>query len=449
MTEKIQAQIAGIPLLSKVPTHWRVNTIKRGFEITLGKMLQPAQKNSTDILAPYLRSVNVRWGSVAVSDVQTMWFGPTELQQLRLVDGDLVVCEGGDAGRASIWRNEIDLCSFQNSVNRVRSAGGNDPRYLMYWLASIKESGYVDIICNKATIAHLTKDKLSNLPMPYPPLGEQAEIATYLDVETARIDSLVNEKKNLCVLIEELRASIICEHITGSSSEEERAIVDSPFILSLPVSWKFLELRRHALIGNGSTPSRENPQFWDGGCFPWLNSSVVNSREITEGSEMVTASALQACHLPIVPAGSVVVALIGQGKTRGTASILRIEATLSQNIAFVTPDPTILDGDFLCWCLTSQRDHLRMISEGRGAGQGALNCDVLARFKIPLPPLDVQKSIVVALNKLTKDMDMLAQHVEREILLLQEVRNATITDAVLGRIDVHATVQNKKELEAA
>ena len=215
MTEKLQAKIAGIPLLSKVPAHWNVNTIKRGFEITLGKMLQPIQKNDAEILAPYLRSVNVRWGSVDVSDVQTMWFSPNELQQLSLVDGDLVVCEGGDAGRASIWRDELNLCSFQNSVNRVRSAGGNDPRYLLYWLASIKESGYVDIVCNKATIAHLTKDKLSNLPMPYPPAEEQSAIASYLDAETFRIDTLIEHVKQEIALLQEFRSATITDAVLG------------------------------------------------------------------------------------------------------------------------------------------------------------------------------------------------------------------------------------------
>jgi type I restriction enzyme M protein len=141
--------------LSDVPTHWEVNLIKRGFEVTLGKMLQPEQKIETEFLAPYLRSANVQWETVDTSDIQKMWFNPKEAGQLSLQPGDLILCEGGDAGRAAIWAGEIDGCFFQNSVNRIRSAGGNDTKYLLYWMSLIKSGGYVDIICNKATIAHL------------------------------------------------------------------------------------------------------------------------------------------------------------------------------------------------------------------------------------------------------------------------------------------------------
>lgn len=423
-----------------IPSHWQVKKLKFVADLRTDRLTTPPA-GLRYVGLEHIESKMGRFAPVAAgmqteaeSTVNCFRYGDVLFGKLRPYLAKAVVADSDGC------------CSSEILV--FRTAGAH-PEYLKHVLLL---DGFIQAV-NASTFGskmpRADAGFISQMMVSLPPLEEQGVIASFLDVETARIDALVAEKKSLCVLLEELRASIIREHITGSSNDEERVIVDSQFISSLPASWKFLELRRHAVIGNGSTPSRENPRFWEDGCFPWLNSSVVNSREITEGSEMVTATALEACHLPIVPVGSVVVALIGQGKTRGTASILRIEATLSQNIAFITPDVSILDGDFLCWCLTSQRDHLRMISEGRGAGQGALNCDVLARFRIPLPPLDVQKSIVVALNKLTKDMDILAQHVEREIILLQEVRNATITDAVLGRIDVRETLQNKKELEAA
>ena len=429
-------------LISRIPTHWNENTIKRGFEITLGKMLQSESKKDTDFLAPYLRSANVQSGKVDVSDVQEMWFSPSEAIQLALELGDLVVCEGGDAGRAAFWNGEIEVCFFQNAVNRVRSCGGNSPKYLMYWLCVIKDGGYLDIICNKATIAHLTKEKLSNLPMLYPPHDEQIDIAAYLDAETVRIDALINEKTDLLGLLLELRGSIIRELTAGLHLDAAKQDTGNVFMPSVPSNWDMAGIGRFASIGNGSTPLKDTALYWEGGTYPWLNSAVVNQDEVTEGSELVTHVALKQCHLPIVPAGCVLVALTGQGKTRGQATMLRIEATINQHLAYLLPDEDRLDGEYLFWVLSGQFSALRMVSDGQGGTKGALTCEDLRRFQIPLPPFQVQKEIAARLYEDTRRVDDLVQYAKKEIAVLVELRASTITDAVLGRIDVRKTKNN-------
>ena len=124
-----------------------------------------------------------------------------------------------------------------------------------------------------------------------------------------------------------------------------------------------------------------------GGTYPWLNSAVVNQDEIFEGSEYVTPEALRACHLPIVEAGAVLVALTGQGKTRGQVAVLRIQATINQHLAFIALDAKCFDADYVFWTLTGMYDALRMVSDGQGGTKGALTCEDLSRFEIPMPPL--------------------------------------------------------------
>jgi type I restriction enzyme S subunit len=429
-------------LISRIPTHWDENTIKRGFEITLGKMLQSDSKQDTDFLAPYLRSANVQSGKVDVSDVQEMWFSPSEAIQLALEPGDLVVCEGGDAGRAAFWNGEIEICYFQNAVNRVRSCGGNSPKYLMYWMSVIKDGGYLDIICNKATIAHLTKEKLSNLPMLYPPHDEQTAIGAYLDAETERIDELVSQKHELLAHLGCLRESAIQECTAGVNVKGERRNTGDPFMPDLPSHWRYVRIGRVAKVGNGSTPYRQNEDYWLGGTFPWLNSSVVNNDEVIEGSEFITDVALLECHLPRLQSGTVVMAMIGQGATRGKVAVLRIEATLSQNIAYIAAEEDLLNCNYLFWYLTGAYRQIRYQSDGRGGNQSALNCDQVSRLMIPLPPLNVQAQIANELKQVCLTIDDLIKHVNSEIKLLHELRAATITDAVLGRIDIRKAKNN-------
>jgi hypothetical protein len=81
--------------------------------------------------------------------------------QLRLEYGDLLVSEGGDVGRSCMWAAEIEHCYFQNSVNRVRARDGHSNRYLYYWMSTVKDKGYIDVLCNKSTIAHFTAEKVA------------------------------------------------------------------------------------------------------------------------------------------------------------------------------------------------------------------------------------------------------------------------------------------------
>src|SRR5262249_36238048 len=87
-----------------------------------------------------------------------------------------------------------------------------------------------------------------------------------------------------------------------------------------------------AAVGNGSTPSRDNAEYWTEGLIPWLNSSVVNQEEVTEADQFITETAFRECHLPLVKSGSVLVGITGQGKTRGQAVVLSFEATINQHL---------------------------------------------------------------------------------------------------------------------
>ncbi|POZ50573.1 hypothetical protein [Methylovulum psychrotolerans] len=120
---------SGVEWLGEVPEHWGVAPLKRGFEVRLGKMLQP-ESSSHDELLPYLRTANIQWYGVDVSDIKLMWFSQKERSQLTLQSDDLLISEGGDVGRSALWRGEIDNCHFQNSINRVRARESNSGGYL-------------------------------------------------------------------------------------------------------------------------------------------------------------------------------------------------------------------------------------------------------------------------------------------------------------------------------
>ncbi len=197
----------------------------------------------------------------------------------------------------------------------------------------------------------------------------------------------------------------------------------------IPGHWEVKRVKFVAQVGNGSTPSRENSEYW-GGEYPWLNSGVVNLPDVTEATEFVTDLALAECHLPRIPPPAVLVGITGEGKTRGMATVLRIEATLNQHLAFIRPTRAPSDVEYIRYVFHAAYQFLRDESGGGGSTKGALTCDQLANMAIPFPARVEQRAIAAFLDRETARIDALVAKKERLIELLQEKRTALITRAV-------------------
>ena len=207
---------SGTPWFGQIPTDWKLSRVGLHFAIILGKMLCNAPLNDTYTLEPYYCAADVHFDGVADGERKKMWFSPIEKDLYRVSVGDLLVVEGGaGAGGSAIVENQDSDTYIQNSIMIVRSKGNTDNRYLRYLLEFLVKQGYIDIVCNKATIPHFTKDKLSCVPFCLCPTGEQEEIADYLDAKCTEIDKLIAKKEQLVKELEGYKKSLIYEVVTG------------------------------------------------------------------------------------------------------------------------------------------------------------------------------------------------------------------------------------------
>ena len=278
---------------------------------------------------------------------------------------------------------------------------------------------------------------IGNTPVPAPEWERQNAIADYLDRETARLDALLAEKERLLKLLAEKRQALITHAVTRGL-DPDASMRDSgvPWLGKIPAHWEVWKLGHVASVGNGSTPNRNNASYWTGGAIPWLNSSVVNQSEVTGADQFVTASAVQECHLPLVKADSVLIAITGEGKTRGRAVVLSIDSTINQHLAFIQPERSRLRSWFLRWTLFAAYDFLRSISDDAGGTKGALTCEQVANLRVPIPPLDEQAAILDCVGVSAGRLDFLRLAAEETITIIKERRTALVTAAVTGRIDV-------------
>lgn len=271
MAEKMKP--SGIDWIGNIPNNWETSRIKYHYQISLGKMLQPIQENSTDTLEHYMCSANITWAGVDTSILKQMWFSPAEKKQYRLLDGDLLVSEGGDVAVSCIWRNELDECYLQNAVHRVRQNALSDNRFIYYWLFFLKNYGIVDLICNKATIAHFTKEKFGELPICIMSIDEQVAIADFLDKECAQIDSIAADLEKQIALLQQYKKSLITETVT-KGLDKSVPMKDSgvEWTSKIPCHW---EIKRFKYLCEYITDgSHFSPETTDEG-YPYITAADV------------------------------------------------------------------------------------------------------------------------------------------------------------------------------
>ena len=211
----VRLKPSGVDWLGDVPAHWEVVSVKRYYSIQLGKMLQNRPTSPTDAQVPYLKAKNVQWFSVDTTDEQTMWADPGEIKQYGIQTGDLLVCEGGEGGRCGLVEEIQPGYIIQNALHRVRSSPNCRNDYLLYVMSTVAKTGWLDATNSKATIAHFTAEKFGSLPIPIPPLPEQAIIVEYLDKATADIDTAVARARREIDLLREYRTRLIADVVTG------------------------------------------------------------------------------------------------------------------------------------------------------------------------------------------------------------------------------------------
>ena len=158
---------------------WEVVALGDIAEIKLGKMLDK-QKHTTGHLLPYLNNLAVRWNQVNTSDLPKMYFNDRELSRFGLRAGDVVVCEGGEPGRAAVWDGRLPDLKFQKAIHRVRFNVPFEPKLLVLYLENLAGTTKFEILFTGGGIKHLTRETFALLEVPLIPYAEQQRIASCL-----------------------------------------------------------------------------------------------------------------------------------------------------------------------------------------------------------------------------------------------------------------------------
>jgi type I restriction enzyme S subunit len=418
---------SGVSWLGNVPSHWETVKVKYLFS-------ERVEKGYAD--QPLLAATQTK-GVIPKTHYESRTvIAQMDLHLLKLVNvGDFV----------------ISLRSFQGGLEYAYYRGIISPAYTVmipmervirgYFRHILKSAPFVKNLSLYVTGIRQGQNidyfKFKNSLLLLPPEQDQKAIASFLDFKTKQISRFILGKRRLIELLKEQKQAIINRAVTRGLDPNVRlkhSGVD--WLGDIPEHWQAWQIGHFSKIGNGSTPSRSNPDYWSNGNYPWLNSSCVNSTVITHAHQFVSKNALRECHLPIVQPDNILVAITGQGKTRGMAALLKIECTINQHLAYITIKRNLMLPNFLHKLLQGIYQELRKLSEGAGSTKGALTCNDLKHLRVPVPPLNEQRSIVGFLDEKYCKIDTAIARAEREIELIREYRTRLIADVVTGKIDV-------------
>ena len=371
-------------------------------DIQLGKMLSPKAKIGSQF-SYYLRNQNVQWGRFNLADLARMAFSDREKTKFDLRAGDLLVCEGGEPGRCAIWNEQIADCYYQKAIHRVRPYPGEaDPEFLSLWIRHQAAIGAFEDQNAKTTIAHLPLVRLQQLLVPAIPLARQREIARAVSLQL-----------------------VVCEEARNAADLQVSDARKLPFTLLREMfgaakNATMVRIGDVAATTSGTTPSRDRKVYWVPPKYPWVKTGEIAFKPIRHTEEWVSQVALDDCSLPVLPAGTVLIAMYGQGKTRGQSAVLEIEATTNQACFAILPSP-VLDPCYLQLWLRCSYSALRGLSDARGGNQANLNGEILRKFEVPLLPLAEQRRLGSLVQENLLEAEQLRDAVEfrsRQIELL-------------------------------
>ncbi|HBZ7371417.1 TPA: restriction endonuclease subunit S [Klebsiella variicola subsp. variicola] len=436
---------SGVEWLGEIPTHWICTQVKYGYDITLGKMLQKNKSSSKDELKPYLKAQNIQPTGIDLSVVDNMWFSPDEKSKLLLKNNDVLISEGGDVGRSALWQGQLDECYIQNAINRARAINGNSPYFLNYWMIYLKSADFINTLCNKATIAHYTAEKVETSPLLLPDSDEQLHISLFLAHETAKIDKLIEKQQQLIELLKEKRQAVISHAVTkGLNPDVPMKDSGVEWLGEVPEHWKLIKFSHCVSIRSGQVDPRKFPY-----CDYWLiapNHIVSGEGRIINLETAKDQGADSGKYL--CRTGEVIYSKIRPALVK--ACLSPSDTVLCSADMYPMTSYNGLTNNFLLLYLLSDVFTRFAVNQADRVAMPKINRESLSDCKIPVPPIDEQEKICSHAREALEKLDVLLQKSQLTIEIFQERRTALISAAVTGKIDVRDwVVPDTQDIEAS
>ncbi|MCT7485376.1 restriction endonuclease subunit S [Aliarcobacter cryaerophilus] len=433
---------SGVEWLGEIPEHWESQKMKY-----LGKMFAGLTDKKGDDFAkeisedkmPFIPFTNVCNNlKIDKNQMQYVKIKPYEKQN-KVQKNDIIFLMSSetldDIGKCSIHLDEEQfyLNSFCKGF-RPKTFAVN-AEFLNYLLQSKTYRNYFALVGRGFTRINIKQEYINDLFTVLPLKEEQTKIASFLDKKVAQIDEVISQKEKLIELLKE-RKQIVINDVVTKGLDKDVEFVDSgvEWIGKIPKHWTKVKLKWISKIYAGGTPDKNNLRFWENGTIPWIASGEVNQEIVTKPTTNITEKGFKNSSARWIPKDSLIVALAGQGKTKGMVAYLAIDTTGNQSLSAVIPNKKKISSKYLYNFIKSAYKELRG-SAGEGQRDG-LNLEKLGVLDVVFPPKDEQIKIVEYIENQTTKIDIAIELEQNYISKLKEYKASLIDSVVTGKVKV-------------
>lgn len=407
-------------------------------KIGSGKTPTGGAEAYVDTGVTFLRSQNIHIDGLRLDDVVHIDDETDrEMQGTRVWPADsLLNITGASLGRVALAPDKLGRANLNQHVCIVRPVASVDHRYLSWSLQGLAVQQQIFALQVGGNRDGLNFEQVGNLSALLPALDEQRRIADFLDIETARIGSLVAGHREARLVLLERRASSIFRSVTGQNDAEQKPS-SLVWVETLPLAWPAVKLGHVARMGSGHTPSRSRQDWWTNCTIPWITTGEVSQvrddrREVLDQTrECISELGMANSSAELHPQGTVVLC---RTASAGYSAVMGQAMATSQDFVIWTCG-TRLEPFYLLWCLRAMRNDL-LGRLAMGSTHKTIYVPDLQMLRIPLPELDAQNRIVADIRRSNATIDAAVDSIDRQLALLAERRQALITAAVTGEFDV-------------
>ncbi len=461
-----------------MPTGWQTARIRDVFKVVGGGTPSTGVARFWQGDIPWVTSADLE-SSLRLSPRKFITNEAVEESATNLVPkGSVIVATRVGLGKVGIA--ERDTCFSQDCQALLPALDLVEPRFVAHQLSVVTREFHHT--ARGTTISGVTKKQLLDLEFRYPELPVQQRVVAKIEQLFSDLDAGVAALERANANLARYRAVVLKAAVEGKLTEEWRAdhsVVEPASALLKQIQaqrrkkWEQGELARHKTRGRkvpkawaeqyrtpdpladrptkalppawmwssigecfkvviGATPSRRQPRFWSGS-IPWVSSGEVQFSRITSTREQITEEGLVNSSARVNPAGSVMLGMIGEGKTRGQAAILDIDAASNQNCAAIIVPDTPMPSEYVYYWLCSQYEVTRR--RASGGNQPALNRTRVERIPIPLPPLEEQRVIVEILECEMSRIETVKTEVKAMASRCGSIRQGVLKRAFSGALD--------------
>ncbi len=398
-------------MIKDVPDGWRVERLKDITEfLTCGVAKRPEYVDK-DVGIPFLSSKNAKTNRMILNDYNCVSKEDYEIltKYYKPQRGDILYTRVGSFGEAVVVNVDFDFAVFVSlTIMRAKPEIVNN-----YYLSNILNSPSMKQIANEKArgigVKNLNVGDVRKFLIPIPPLPQQEKIVKVLDISS----QLIEKQKEL-----------IADYDLFLKSKFIEMFGDP---INNPMKWEVEKIGNITKVQTGKTPSRKNSDYWENGTVNWAKTTEVNQGILTDVEEQITDLAVKECNMITFPNNTILIAMYGQGKTRGKVALLGVPTTINQAFGAILSNEKF-NTLYLLKLLDYMYENIRDL--GRGGNQENLNLDIVRGINIILPPIKIQEKFA----SMVKQIDTIKAKETQKLEHLETLHKSLMDKAFKGEI---------------